>query len=309
MPAPTTTNLAGDLITSVRDLIPDPSYDSGGTPLPDADGTLFRASTLYRWLDRAVKVTTDRIGWAMVDWYAMSAVTGQPFYPIDSKWVSVEYAWAKQFLLPFLNEAATIYPSAASTSQPLTYSYHRRTDHLEVGFFPSPNYSDPTTTLNGALASSGVDPIVLTSTADFQTKGFVQVDNEFIQYQSLSTSPVGIATITRGCCGTAAASHLNGASVFADSLWIKGRRAAQTISSSTSSIELPSEFNHALEMYLISRCRASENDDQSSQGFYKQYSDEVERIAGDPAWRRQPAQVAAYGEQDGLVTVYGLIVP
>src|SRR5438445_11765469 len=116
MPAPTTTNLVRDLITSVRDLIPDASYDSGGTPLPDADGTLFRASTLYRWLDRAVKVTTDRIGWAMVDWYAMSAVTGQPFYPIESKWVSVEYAWATQFLLPFLNEAATLSRSAAGPS-------------------------------------------------------------------------------------------------------------------------------------------------------------------------------------------------
>src|SRR5438128_10941117 len=99
MSAPTTTNLAGDLISSVRELIPDPSYDTGGTPTPDVDGTLFRASTLYRWLDRAAKVTTDRLGWTVVGWYAISAVTGKPFYPIHSKWVSGEYALQKQFRL------------------------------------------------------------------------------------------------------------------------------------------------------------------------------------------------------------------
>src|SRR5262245_28913404 len=48
--------LAGDLITSIRDEIPDPSYNAAtDDPLPDGNGGLFRASTLYRWLDEAIR--------------------------------------------------------------------------------------------------------------------------------------------------------------------------------------------------------------------------------------------------------------
>src|SRR5262249_47574189 len=43
--------LAGTIVNNVRDEIPDAVYDTGGNPLPDADG-LQRASSLYRWLNQ-----------------------------------------------------------------------------------------------------------------------------------------------------------------------------------------------------------------------------------------------------------------
>src|SRR2546428_4933921 len=143
-------NAAGDVINAVRDMIPDPVYNAAGVPQPDSNGTLFRASSLYRFLDRAVKVTADRIGWTVVDWYAFPARNGQPFYALDAKWVSVEEAWANQFGLPFLSEGATIYPGAAATSQPLTFHQHRRADHLEIAVFPAPNYTDAVSQLTAA---------------------------------------------------------------------------------------------------------------------------------------------------------------
>jgi len=59
---------AGEIITAVRDLMPDPVYDPlTDAPLPDANGSFLRASTLYRWLSGGIREVARRANWIVID--------------------------------------------------------------------------------------------------------------------------------------------------------------------------------------------------------------------------------------------------
>jgi hypothetical protein len=71
------------------------------------------------------------------------------------------------------------------------------------------------TTLNGAISATDVT-ITLTSTVGLATSGFIKVDNETIVYSNISGNQ--LLNCARGQANTVAASHLTGASVFAQNL-------------------------------------------------------------------------------------------
>jgi hypothetical protein len=71
------------------------------------------------------------------------------------------------------------------------------------------------TTLNGAIDADDVT-ITLTSTVGLATSGFIKIDNETIVYSNISGNQ--LLNCSRGQANTVAASHLTGASVFAQNL-------------------------------------------------------------------------------------------
>ena len=88
-----------------------------------------------------------------------------------------------------------------------------------------------TTTLNGALSSSGGNNgsgtnITLASTTGLPTSGSVLIGSEIITYSSISSNDIVIAS--RGASGTAAASHNNAATVTDASNFIGWGQATTT---------------------------------------------------------------------------------
>jgi hypothetical protein len=73
----------------------------------------------------------------------------------------------------------------------------------------------PSTTLNGAISATDVT-ITLTSTVGLATSGFIKIDNETIVYSNISGNQ--LLNCSRGQANTTAASHLTGASVYAQNL-------------------------------------------------------------------------------------------
>jgi hypothetical protein len=71
------------------------------------------------------------------------------------------------------------------------------------------------TTLNGAISATDVT-ITLTSTVGLATSGFIKIDNETIVYSNISGNQ--LLNCSRGQANTTAASHLTGASVYAQNL-------------------------------------------------------------------------------------------
>jgi len=71
------------------------------------------------------------------------------------------------------------------------------------------------TTLNGAIDADDTT-ITLVSTVGLATSGFIKIDNETIVYSNISGNQ--LLNCSRGQANTVAASHLNGASVFAQNL-------------------------------------------------------------------------------------------
>ena len=301
---------AGTLVTIIRDTIPDGVYDSSGTAQPTADGDLFRAQTLYRFLNDGVKSTAEKLGWTIVDWYAMAQTANQPFYSVDSKWTEVMEAFANQWQLQFLNEGTTIFPTLP-VQKPLWWGKHKVTDHLELNLYPTPSTTDPSTKTTVAMSASGTTPIYLASTDNFATYGFALIESEIVQYYDLQSTAIGATgTITRGACGTTAAAHSGGAPVTYLGFWVKGPRMPLEIATATDTVELPNAFHFALQLYVLARCARAQNDDQVASNYMQEYNAEMQRLRNDPSWRagRQGMQVIPYGTSTLGPLAWGRVV-
>jgi hypothetical protein len=295
-----TATTAAGIINSVRDQIPDPIFNASGIRIdsPDADGGLFSAVTLYRWLDTGVRRLAQACGAIIEDWTAIGQVASQPWYAVDPKFIEVLSGFSNQWPIETftLAEEDVIWPSTSvATSQSLWGYYRKRTDHLEFGLWPLPNVVEPSTTLVNTIAASAADPIALVSTATFLSFGYVQIDAEIIQYQKVTTSPVGIGVISRGQAGTTAAAHAAGATVSHLGLWLKGRRTPGTISSSTSVVEIPQDILMHLETYVLARCRRAENEHEEARALMKDFDAVCASLRADPTRKESQWQAPAFG--------------
>src|SRR5438552_11472980 len=93
LPAPLTyPATAGDIITSVRDQIPDQIYDSEGEPNPDSDtdangnADFVPIRVLYRFLTNGLRTMAQLCNWFVEDFFACPSQNAQPVYTIDAKW-------------------------------------------------------------------------------------------------------------------------------------------------------------------------------------------------------------------------------
>src|SRR3989442_227477 len=188
----------------------------------------------------------------------------------------------------------------------------KRSDHLELGLWPAPAISDVTTTLSTGIGAgvgygragygtggfggpAPLDPIPLTDTTGFLPYGYVQIDQEIIQYQRLTTAPIGVGVVSRGVCGTSIADHATGATVRHLGLWVKGSRNPATIVNSLSVVELPADVTAHLETYLLARCRRSENEHQEARALMKEFDDKCKELRADPTRKENQGQIVAYG--------------
>ncbi len=298
--------VAGTLLTRMRAKIPDNVYVAG-VPQPDADGK-FRASDCYAWMDDAAKVLTQLTGWTIDDWYAVPQVAKQPWYALDPKFISMQQAFANQFPLSvMLNEGWTIWPNTLGPvqQQALGAFVRRLGEVLEVGLFPSPMTADPATTLTANIGASGADPILLASTADFLTYGYVMIDSEIIQYQERPIAPVSIGVISRGVCGTAAAAHAMGATVQHLGFWIKGKRLPVDLTGSQSCVEIPRAWMSHLETYVLAQVREAQQRSRESAQLLAAFEKACRGIDADPNWKVNRGQIAAFGDYGGSGPLYG----
>ena len=288
---------AGGLLNRVRPKIPDLAF-LNDQPQAGMDGK-FRVQVLLNWLDDAVQVLTQLSGWTLTDWWAMRQIQYQPWYPVPALFVSMESAFADQWALNVvdLDEADTIWPNTPGpvTSQPLGAYVRSLGSALSVGIWPTPPATDPTTTLNGALTVSTPDPIPVVSTTDFLASGYVQIDDEILQYQVLS--PTALSVVSRGIGGTAAATHGDGSVVTSLGLWIKGRRVPTRITSVNSVIEVPLGWMSHLETYVLAQVRITQKGRaREGESLLRAFEQACAGINADPNWKVNRGQIRAFGD-------------
>ena len=85
---PTASTTAGNIITSIRMQIPDPSPNND----PTLDGNAFTAAQLIQWLNDAGRVMCTLVP-CIQDWGGFQSAQGMDVYVLPSYVVSVEQAW------------------------------------------------------------------------------------------------------------------------------------------------------------------------------------------------------------------------
>jgi hypothetical protein len=310
---------ACQLLKQLRAMIPDPTMDPV-TGLQDDpvscehDGFRFSNATLLDWLSDGMTELVKYTNWRVEDWFATSAVMGQPVYTLDIRWhqILAVYAYQRQ-CFPFPQQY-TIYPAQA-VGQPLTYGTHRRVGSLEVSYWPNPERSDPRTTLAEDIGPR-TDRLPLTSTEGFLPFGWVRIDGELMQYQQVEGNTLAISR--RGCGGTLAEAHFAYATAVSCSLWVKGKRIPSTLTAPTSVVEVPPAWLVPIRTYARAQVKGAEQDDQAEGALMTRFWQECERILVDSVLQSDlqdgTAQVAMYGVYPNGGPLYpigpwGTIVP
>ena len=305
---------AGEIITAVRDLMPDPVYDPlTDAPLPDANGSFLRASTLYRWLSGGIREVARRANWIVIDWTAVPQAPGESIFYLPHAFAHIDSAFCNQYRLVYLDEVHTIYPST-SIAQPLWYSVHSRSDHVELSLWPFPDRLDPAPALMSPMdaVSSTMD---LASTAGFLSNGYVRCEGELMHYSHLAqdVSPLltpGLRGLRRGVGGTSAVIHMQGVAVQHLSIWVRGWRAPMPVTRAADCVEVPVAYQPCLETYLLARVKEAEQNRQGAATLMQEFFAMVADILNDPNWQQTPwpAQAAAYGSPNVGMLAYGRVV-
>lgn len=310
------------ILTSLRPQLPDPTIDPA-TNLQDAtintthDGARYSNATLIAWITDALRETVHRTGWLVEDWWPFQAVVGQQWFHLDQRWHSIEAAFAYRYPLLPLPEPYQIYPASA-TGQPLWYGTHNRLGVLGVYMYPAPNIADPVPTItSGAMGTTDLTVTVSATTSFLSAGGYLQIDNEIMEYSSFVAATGVVTLFNRGSCGTKAATHSNGANVYHLSLWIKGYRTpfAPTVVGDT--VEIPEALLMPIYLYVRMLAKQAEQDDQAEGLLAQRYDAAVFSIRSDPRWQGDLIdglqQVRAYGAWPGgglyPMGPFGTIVP
>lgn len=308
--------LASTVVNIVRDIIPDSVYDASNTPQPAVDGGIFKCQTLYRWMNDAVKSLAEQVGWVVQDWAAVAVTANQPNYSLNGAWHQLEEGFQGSFRLMLTPEGMTLWPKAVVSGQSQFYTQHRQTDHMEVGLYPVPDTSDPTSQLTANLSASTTTGFAVTDTDGFLPYGYCQIDSEILFYGQLATPPTGVTAtgvmvLQRGQCGTTAASHTGGggspATVTHLSAWFKGARMPMEIATATDPVEIPSGFIYAVQEYMLAKASYAQEDHAAGKMHMDEFRKECARIYGDPNWRSdsQGCQTQPYGTPLMGRTIWG----
>lgn len=304
--------LAGEIITNIRDEIPDPVYDNNGNPLPDQNGGLVRASTLYGWLDDGVRIMARAVGASIEDWTALAQITRQPWYQLTGRFNTVSDGFSNQWPLSMVSvsEGDVIWPSTGqSVSQSLWGYVRSRTNILQIGLWPVPALTDPLTALATALGTGPVSSVDVVDVTGFLSFGYMQIDNEILQYQFVSGS--SLLVISRGVCGTTPEAHLAGAAVQHLGLWFKGTRSPLKIVNSLSPVELPLDIVSEVKTYVLARVRGMENEFEERARLMKTFDAKCAELRADPTRKENTGIIPAYGDTGRIGPLYfgGVIVP
>jgi hypothetical protein len=286
---------AGAIINIVRDLIPDPVYNGGGVAQPTQDGGIFRAQTLYRFLNDAVKAVEQKTGWVVRDWTALNTTAHIPHYDVNGQWHTLDEVFLNGWRLARTDEGNLLWPQTIETTQGVIYAVHNTTDHWNVRLYPAPSVSDPLTFLS--ISGIGATDVTCSigSATGFLPYGFIQIDSELIQYYRLVS--LQLSGLVRGVGGTTAASHAQNATITHMSCWVKGCRVPNEIVTSTDKVEVPPAFQYPLQLYVLAKCRQAENEYGEAAKLMAAFDKECNDRLLDPRWKdHQGQQVKAYGE-------------
>lgn len=293
---------ASVVVNIVRDLIPDAVYDASNNPMPSNDGGIFKAQTLYRWINDAVKQLAEGVGWVIKDWTAFAVTANQPNYSLNGAWAQLDHGFQGSYQLQLAPENMTLWQKAVVSGQPYYYTQHKQTDHMEVGLFPVPNTTDPTSTLTPNLGATTTTGFAVASAATFLPYGYVQIDSEILSYGQIAAPPTGgtatgVMVLSRAQGGTTAAAHTAGATVTHLSAWFKGSRMPMEVATATDLIELPSGFVSLVQTYVLAQAAYAQEDQTGGDRRMDRFTRECAKIYADPNWRSdsQGMQTKPYG--------------
>lgn len=296
---PTSGTTAGDVLSSIRDMIPDTVTN------PSLDGSAFSLASLLRWMNDGLRImaTTAPI---IQDWYALQSTQGMDLYVLPSTTLSVEQLWYDNFVCirsPEYNNLGL----TKITSRSYYFGPHSIHQTPRLALYPACDRTGSTTTLSTSLTDASLS-ITVASAAAYRPYGYLAIENEILAYRTIDSTATIFSAILRGQAGTTAAAHVAGVVVTELNVMMKLSRLPTPLTSATSVIEIPVGLVPLIELYVLSNVREAEQDHQAAQTMRRAFTTAMRELeTKNPVpGLRQGIQVRTGG--DGPVLWQGRVI-
>lgn len=266
---------AGTLITSIRYQIPDRTTGDD----PTLDGTSFTLAQLLVWINDACTLIALAAP-VIVDWWGVQSTTGQDLYPIPSYITDIRKAWYDLKPLTVASEGDDIFTTKIGGPSWWFGVHSTPADNNTWHVWPAPERTGATTTLTNAVGATDVSLPIANSTG-FMSFGYLTIDSELIRYANLP-AVVGAGNVTnilRGQGGTIAAAHNNGATVTENNIMFNVTRLPIRISTATDPVEIPLPLWPLVELYVLAKVRATEQNDEVATQLRKEWIQLIEQLS------------------------------
>jgi hypothetical protein len=167
--------------------------------LPDTDGDAINASTMFRWLNDALKLASQVCG-GLLDYSGVGSVSGAPQYIVPGQWKKIASLWYDGYPLAMDDNGNYFRRNAITASVLSSGAMSTFNNQMMIELWPQPSRTAAITTLAVPLLI-GQLTATLASTAGFLlTNGFVNIAGEIMSYSGISGNTLN--NLQRALSGT-----------------------------------------------------------------------------------------------------------
>lgn len=277
---------------------------------PDTDGGMVTAFQLYKWLNEALNLGSAKVG-GFLDFGGAQAVSGQPYYLIDSHWRQIDHAFFDGWPL-MLGGRDDIFRHALVPGISGYLVAQRVADQISLEAYPQPNRTGASTTLASGVAVGDTSATVAAGgLSNFLPFGVCQIGTETVGYGGISGNQ--LTGLIRGLAGTVPAAWSTGAAVTEFNLRLEGRRDPENyvVGNSAALLRLPAGMDALLTLYLVHKFKLAEQNWAEAKDILKTFMEGMEALEASAEPVMSPTQLrgGTTDESLGISTVGRLIIP
>ena len=250
--------------------------------LPDQDGQFVSASTMYAWLNGALKLGCHYAG-GIRDMTGLPSVIGQGMYTLNGTWMKLTQGWYDGYIMDLVNKRNFFYRNTTSgLSWGCSISYNAERAIAEL--FPQPNRTSGLTTTTPPLAAT--HPVApLSDPSSFVLPfGLALIWNnqgasEIVAYDLISGN--NATGLVRGLGGTIQQAF--GSDVFFQELNIRFAGLRKHFTSyqqgqSALTLRIPDTWVDPLALYLLSYFREGEQDREGAKELRMEFEETMKQL-------------------------------
>jgi len=286
--------------TNVGVVVGQPPVNSSAF-IPDSDGSFVSASTMYRWLNDALKAAA-RVTGGIQDAVGIASVSGQRRYvaTLQGQWLRLDQCFYDGWELDLGNKAETFRNRNLTANISISLMTDAQSDTTRLELYWTPSRTSGTGTTSAPITATATTIPITGVTGWLLADGYALLtyctNSEVVSYSA--QTPTALTGCIRGWAGTQPFAFGTGAGVSELNIELNGYRMPYVYSVGQAAVTLgvPPGWEPFLKDYLLGTFRKAEQETQEGQGLQDQATKALEAYVKSNKPVAGPRQCRMYGD-------------
>ncbi|SRR6266498_39312 len=264
--------------------------------LPDTDGAVFPAITVYGWLRDALKQMGNLTG-GIYDTTGVTTNAAIAMYQLTGDWKRMTHAWVDGWVFNLANKGEIFYRNKITTSGSGIVVVDTQAANSIVEYYPVPSRNGGVTTITTDIPASSATLLCADLSGFLLQYGLALIGSygaaspEIIAYQLLDGN--NLTFCLRGLGGTRAAAWPNGTTVSELNARFAGYRypTLPRVGDSAAVLDVPPGWDVIIQLYMESRYREAERRFSDAKQLRDAFTAECRALASSNRGMLGPRQV------------------